>query len=427
MQTDHAAVYAGQLLRDLNLDTLIDQMSDHPAISWRRSGLLETTGLMLPLPLASHVDGVLLALKSLAPNVNLPASGAVLMGERARLRKTVRQGRFCAGGYGRLLDAKDGRIALNLVREDDWDLIPAWLEDYVTDWDGIIEAVKGKEVNVLTSRAAELGLAIAEDVLPERPTSWLDVKRFERGDLASSPLVVDLSGLWAGPLASSLLQTCGARVIKVEGPQRPDGMRNGHKGFYDLLNAGKDCAAFDFKNADDLACLKQLLHKADIVIEASRPRALRQLGVFAKDFLTARPGKIWARLTAYGQGQNRIGFGDDIGISAGLATIMARAHGQPCFVGDAIADPVNGVHLALAIWAMRLQGGGALIDLSMVDVLRYAMGGILEVDMPDDLPSTAKAWQALADQDGQPLYDLRSFEGRIASLGEHTAKITANL
>ena len=131
LQTKHAANYATQLLRDLGETIRISETVDHPAIAYRRSGLLQTTGLMLPLPLVSHADGALMALKAISPNSEiLPDYGSQLLGERARLRETIRQGRLCAGGYGRLMDTADGRIALNLVREDDWDLIPAWLEDY---------------------------------------------------------------------------------------------------------------------------------------------------------------------------------------------------------------------------------------------------------------------------------------------------------
>ena len=412
MQTNHAASYANNLFADFGAVERIDALSDHPAIAWRRSGLWQTTQLVLPLNLSANVDGALMALQALAPGANLPKSGSQLMGERARLRETIRDGRFCAGGYGRLLDAKDGRIALNLVREDDWDLIPAWLEDYEEDWDGIETAVRRKETRYLTERAAELGLAVAEDQLPAKPDTWFSEMQFEKTEAKQTPLIVDLSGLWAGPLASSLLQMTGAKVIKVEAPNRPDGMRNGHQGFYALLNAGKDCVALDFRNEDDLAQLTKLLHRADVVIEASRPRAFMQLGIIAEEFIEAKPGKIWARLTAYGQSENRIGFGDDIGISAGLATVMDRAYGEPCFVGDAIADPVNGIHLALIIKSYLNRGGGALIDLSMRDVLRYAMG-----DIPHDLCSLVRDWQNIADSDSAIHYPMREPTGEVKPLG----------
>jgi len=372
LQTNHAAQYANELLSALGCTERVDQLSDHPAIGWKRSGLFKTTGLMFPAPITAHADGALMALKAIAGDrKGLPKNGSVLLGERARLRCTIRNGRWCAGGYGKLMETADGRIALNLVRDDDWVLVPAWLEDYIEDWDGITAKVLGMNSDYLVERAAEIGLAVAKEDLPDRPGSWFQSQKFESAKSKKNPLIVDLSGLWAGPLASSILMRFGAKVIKVEGPNRPDGMRLGHAGFYRLLNAGKSCVALNFKNPEELATLKHLLDKADIVIEASRPRAFSQLGVLAEDFTARKPGKIWARLTAYGRDQNRIGFGDDIAIAAGASAIMDAAHGESCFVGDALADPVNGLHLALAIWAHYLKGRGAVIDMSMRDVLRF--------------------------------------------------------
>ena len=422
MQTDHAARYANQLLASLDDAARVDQLADHPATAWKRSGLLKTTGKMLPMPLASHEDGALMALKAIAPNPDaLPSMGSVLLGERARLRETVRQGRWCAGGYGQLLDAMDGRIALNLVRDDDWDLVPAWLEDYITDWDGIVEAVKSKSANDLVERAAEIGLAVSKDALPDRPKSWFTATSFEKMHSAQKPLVVDLSGLWAGPLASSLLQMMGANVIKIEGPDRPDGMRLGHAGFYHLINAGKSCVALNFKDPEQLSLLNDLLEKADIVIEASRPRAFAQLGIRAEGFVARNPGQIWARITAYGRKENRIGFGDDIGVAAGLATVMEQAHGEPCFVGDAIADPVNGLHVALAIWSAYRQGGGIILDFSMREVLRFAMGVI------ENPEKTAAKWTDIAARDNADLYPMRPLVGRVHNLGEDNNSVLTSL
>jgi len=416
LRTSHAADYANHLLTGLGEFVGVNETADHPAIAYRRSGLLQTTDLMLSLPLASHADGALMALKAISPHSgNLPEYGSQLLGERARLRNITCEGRICAGGHGRLMDTSDGRIALNLVREDDWDLIPAWLEDYADGWDSIESMVRKKDTSYLVERAAEIGLAVADDKLLSKPSNWCSIQHFEKAS-CEIPLIVDLSGLWAGPLASSLLGIAGAQVIKVESPFRPDGMRFGHQGFYDLLNVGKDCVALNFRDVDDLKLLKILLHKAGIVIEASRPRALRQLGIVAEEFVAKKPGKIWARLTAYGQSENRVGFGDDIGISAGLATVMEMAHNEPRFVGDAIADPVSGLHLALALQASLNQGGGAVIDLSMRDVLRYAMG-----DAPQDAAATTKEWQEIADRGDASLYLLRELHGAVKTLGADNA------
>jgi len=146
-----------------------------------------------------------------------------------------------------------------------------------------------------------MGLAVGAVGIPKRPKSWFFFKEYSKGTL-KKPLILDLSSLWAGPLGSSLLGMTGA---------------------------------LDFHNQDGLEKLKKLMHSADVIIEASRPRAFKQLGISAKEFVKKKPGKVWLRLTAYSRDQNRIGYGDDIGVSAGLSGIMSNVYGYPSFVGDA--------------------------------------------------------------------------------------------
>ncbi len=374
MQTHHAANYANQILADLGETARIDVVSDAPEIVFYRSGLAELSQ-PCPAPIAAAANGVMLALNSLSPDPKLlPENGAVLLGERARLLGLQGQGRISANGSCRLIDASDGRLALNMARDDDWDLMSAWLETEASDWDSIIPVIEKRSAIELVRRGQEMGLAVSLDEFPERPAHFFKAQSFEAAKNNQPPLVVDLSSLWAGPLCGSLLGMMGARVVKVESQTRPDGARRGNIDFYNLLNAGKEGAVFDFQNDVSLSELKTLIESADIVIEASRPRALRQLGIIAEDMLTAKPGKVWLSFTAYGRHVDAIGFGDDIGIAAGLTRVIENAYGPPSFVGDAIADPLSGLHGALAVWSLWQQGGGVLIDLSMRDVVRYAMG-----------------------------------------------------
>ena len=422
-QTDHATSYANRLLSDLGNDVAIHALCDHPALSFQSSGLLHITGAMLPVPLTAHVDGALMALKALAPRSNnLPPNGSLLMAERARLMGSVRKGLWSATGYGRLVDTADGRLVVNLGRDEDWDLLPAWLETEISDWNKIISHLKDRSSSDLLDRAEDLGLAVARDALPDIPSRWFDEKHFEKAKPCDQPLIVDLSGLWAGPLTSSLLYMTGAQVIKVESPNRPDGMRFGHDGFYALINGGKDCVALDFSNPSDLDRLSALLAKADVVIEASRPRAFEQLGISAEDYVARNPGQVWVRLTAYGRSSNRIGFGDDIGVSAGLSTVMAMAHQAPCFVGDAIADPVTAIHTALAVQSFLNKGGGVVLDISMADLLRFAMG-----EIPDDPAGVAREWSQLAEQYSTPLTPMRRPLGEVKALGQDTEDVCARL
>ena len=316
----------------------------------------------------------------------------------------TRQGTISPNGSCHLLPTRDGTVALNLPRPDDWDLLPALFEDVADDWTGAARLAAERTTDALVERGRLLGLAIAASSNVVSPVSPFIVQQLApvRLPARADPLVVDLSALWAGPLAASLLGMAGARVIKVESVQRPDGARLGHAGFFELLNAGKDCAAFDFASADDLARLQRLVDSADIVIEGSRPRALAQLGISAAAFV--QRGGTWVSITAHGRsgaGGEHIGFGDDAAIAGGLGAAMQSGWGETLFAGDAIADPLTGITAALAAWAGWRRGGGCLIALALADVIAHASAlGPAE-------PALLAAWQALAEADSAPLYPLR--------------------
>ena len=124
------------------------------------------------------------------------------------------------------------------------------------------------------------------------------------------------------------------------------------------------CLDFDH-DADEL---RELLAACDIVIEGSRPAALarRQLG---PDHVAAKPGRIWLRISGYGEASGRPGFGDDAAVAGGLVGTDGRAGFEgPVFCGDAIADPLTGLEAVSAVADSLGRGGGELIHLSMAAV-----------------------------------------------------------
>ena len=405
-----AGAYADRLMRagpgHAFDDSCAAPPADAPALAWRRAGLLGVTGLpdspglVCPWALASAADGALLALKHLEPAAALPLNGALLLGERARLMGLDRRGRISANGSCHLLDTADGRIALNLARADDWGLLPALVEDAAaTDLASLTALVARWPTTALVARGGELGLAIAADRPVRPPRDWRVQRPGGAVRRRARPLVLDLSSLWAGPLAGSLLAMLGAEVIKLESAARPDGARGGHAGFFALLNGMKQPVSLDFA---DRAALAALVAGADIIIEGSRPRALAQLGIDARREVAR--GAVWIGITGHGRtGANalRVGFGDDAAVAGGLASAMAMGWGMPLFAGDAIADPLAGIHAALAGWQAWRRGRGALIDVSLRRTLAFAQ-----------VAGRARgrqlaAWQAAALADTAPLYPLR--------------------
>src|SRR3546814_7144714 len=95
---------------------------------------------------------------------------------------------------------------------------------------------------------------------------------------------------------------------------RVDGARRGNAHFYALLNQGKQCLSLDPATAEGRAQLLCLIGRADIVIESSRPRALRQLGIDAEKLVCSRPGLTWIAISGYGRTVPEaawIAYGDD--------------------------------------------------------------------------------------------------------------------
>lgn len=407
-----AAAYAARLQAELAARPLraVAACEEHPALAWARSGAMALTGHpdrsppMCPVPLAAAADGVLALVDAMSCEP-LPKDldGARLLGERAAIAGYQRAGAVACGGACRLLTLASGEaIALNLAREDDFDLLPALLEqDGIHEWASLTQELRRRrDVSALVSRGRELGLAIAQvDEPHDSPARWYrqivaGVGRASHPAHREKPRVLDLSALWAGPLCTHLLLLGGAEVIKVEGHMRPDGARNGPAAFFDLLNAGKRSVALNLRDARDQAWLRALVDDADIVIEASRPRALRQIGIDAEALVRSRDGLTWIALSGHGRGVPQdqwIAYGDDAAIDAGLARVMRESTGEALFVGDAIADPLAGLHAALLAWWSWRQGGSRLLSISLSECVRH----VLESTPTDDWRAQCASWEAV--------------------------------
>jgi crotonobetainyl-CoA:carnitine CoA-transferase CaiB-like acyl-CoA transferase len=381
--------YARTLLEDLGASVIATPGTpgDHPARRWADSGLMVLTGradnapVMCPVPLASCADGALEAFRGLTAADLLPTvAGSQLLAERAAITGYRNNATGSLGGHCRLLDTADGVIGLNLARDDDRELLFAWLgRETAGDWESVAALVKLNTSKSLLEQGRLLGLAVVDaQAIPSRPCSWMNALQYVSGGSrpVRPPTVLDLSSLWAGPLCSHLWQAAGAEVIKIEGSRRPDGARSGSAEFFELLNHGKRSITLDLHEAAGQKELRALIQQADIVLEGSRPRALRQMGIIAEDMIREQPGLSWVSITGYGRQEpqaNWVAFGDDAGVAAGLSAILHEATGQWLICGDAIADPLTGLHTALAGWASWLAGGGRLIEVSLEQTVRHCI------------------------------------------------------
>jgi len=265
----------------------------------------------------------------------------------------------------------DGWVVLNLPRPEDVDSLPALVTQDVAaaDWSTVSAALLKLESAEVIERGTLLGLAVAglDEPRPDSPVVEFGTGTARR--IVEHPLVIDMSALWAGPLVGSLMLQAGAQVVKVESTNRPDGARLGHSEFFDLLNGGKQCVSVNFADPDDIRFLHRLLGSADLVIESSRPRALRQVGLIAEEFIAS--GVSWLSITGHGRerhGGMRIGFGDDAAVAGGL---WVRGD-APMFVADAVADPMTGLNGAVEAAAMLGSSRSRGADVSLAGVAASA-------------------------------------------------------
>jgi CoA-transferase family III len=312
-----------------------------------------------------------------------------LLVDRAAHMGLTRHGAISCGGSTRLVRAADGWIAIALAREDDIEAVPAWLEldTPPTDvWPAVEAAAAQKPLDDLEARGVLVGLPVAalRGRAPlARAGLHVDVTHYAMRDTRERPpVVVDLSSLWAGPLCSQLLRRSGARVIKVESAQRPDAARTGSPAFFDLLNTGKQSVVFDLGTTDGRAMVGRLVATADVVIEASRPRALEQLGLIADELMRSASGPdLWISITGHGRegdARRRVAFGDDAAVAGGLVVYDELG---PCFCADAIADPLTGiVAAAAAVDLLRNGRERSLVDVAMANVARQFAGPTLDGD-----------------------------------------------
>jgi hypothetical protein len=384
-----------------------------------------------PIPLTRWADR---QLRLLAAETGLTRiaelTGEQLLGERGSNGNYTINGTISAGlGGSRLLQTRDGGwFALSLIRDADRDLMPALFGDAKIDghdWQALACAVLQHGCTELLARGRDLGLPVASaDETPVSPPVELMIEGSVRTRPANHrPLVIDLSAIWAGPLTGHLLWLAGCEVVKVESLTRPDLIRRDDPATFDLINQGKANVLIDFASDAQKAALIALIRRADIVIESSRPRALKHLGIDAEMLVREAPGLVWLSVTGHGaNGEAAMwtGIGNDCGVAGGLSRALEAASGTIGYVGDALPDPLTGITAALEGWRAYQNGKAQRLGFSMSAIAARALAEERAFG-PAALEAELKDWGASV---GQPFrkMDKRQMFEPIHALGADTSR-----
>lgn len=212
--------------------------------------------------------------------------------------------------------------------------------------------------------------------------------------------VLDLSRVLAGPFCSMILADLGAEVIKVESPWGDDSRQfgpfvDGTSAYYRLFNRSKMGITLDFKNDDDKEVLRDLVRRADVVVENFRPGVLEKLGLGPEELLEVNPRLVVTSISGFGQtGTLAKEPAYDLVAQAmsGLMSITGWQNGKPTRVGISLGDLIPGLYAAIgtvsALYQRESTGKGQHLDLAMYDSLISVMESVGMRALYDDVPPT---------------------------------------
>jgi formyl-CoA transferase len=193
--------------------------------------------------------------------------------------------------------------------------------------------------------------------------------------------VVEMGTLIAGPFCGQILGDFGAEVIKIEDPKGGDPMRQwgrtlpkGLSPWWPVIARNKKSVTLDLRKAEGQELARELIAKADILVENFRPGAMEKWGLGWAQLSALNPRLIMARVSGFGQTgpySQRAGFGLIGEAMGGLRYVTGEPDRPPSRAGISIGDSLTGMHAAMgvmmAVHARHRSGRGQLVDAALYE------------------------------------------------------------
>ena len=241
------------------------------------------------------------------------------------------------------------------------------------------------------TRVAVDDLSVQGDPAPAPPTG----ETLEQGPL-SGLRVLDLTRVWAGPIAGRLLGDLGAEVIHIESPWNrgplevaddladlthlyPDdelGERHWNRnGGFNKLARNKKGLSIDLSTSRGQQLFRDLIGESDVILENFSPRVFPQWGLDWDSLQGINPSIIHTSMPGYGAsgpGANRVALGPVIEAATGMTMMAGYADGIPFRSGVAWPDPVSGMSAVagslVGLWQRMASGGeGQRVETAMIE------------------------------------------------------------
>ena len=206
---------------------------------------------------------------------------------------------------------------------------------------------------------------------------------------ASRPLhgltVIEFSQFLSGPYAGLRLADLGARVIKIERPGQGDLCRNiyisdtdldGDSTLFHAINRNKESFAANLKDPNDLAKVKKIISKADIMTQNFRPGVIERIGLDYETVKKINPKIVYGTISGYGsEGPWEKLPGQDLLAQSrsGLVWLNGNGGDAPTPMGLAVADMLAGHNLVEGILASTIKSlktnEGSHVETSLIEAL----------------------------------------------------------
>jgi len=191
--------------------------------------------------------------------------------------------------------------------------------------------------------------------------------------------VVDLTQGVSGPFATRLLSQMGARIIKVERPGSGDlirfwdtivhGMCSGHA----WVNPGKESVALDLKTEEGREVLRQLIARADVLIENFVPGTTDAWGLDYETVKSLKPDIIFCHISGFGQdGPYRDRSALDLIVQGEAGLIMTNGTpDEPAKISVSLCDIAGSMYATIgileALFHHQRTGRGQNLEVSLLE------------------------------------------------------------
>ncbi|MBQ8930534.1 MAG: CoA transferase, partial [Oscillospiraceae bacterium] len=204
-------------------------------------------------------------------------------------------------------------------------------------------------------------------------------------------VVLDLTQALSGPICTCVLADYGAKVIKVEAPNKADMTRaknydvtlpidpdTGGDNFY-AINRNKYGICVDNRSEKGKKILRDLASKVDVLVSNYRPGVTKKIGIDYETLREINPRLICCEISAFREKDrvNDPAFDVVVQAASGILASTGYPDAPPAKVGASITDISAGINavqgILLALLERDKTGRGQLVTVKMQDAAMFLM------------------------------------------------------